>query len=138
MKKNKHRRPTVAQHKERRREKLNGHRSREMVFEKELDETKLKQFKQYFEQKRIKIHSLVLSFFKVSADSYASKFRVTIEKRIPKHRLFELVEPQFPQGCNITFHFKYRFTHTFDVKTTLPMTYNEFAWRICEALEKNL
>lgn len=78
------------------------------------------------------------SFVKVRPDTYSSKFRVYTKRLIPVKNLFELVEKVFPEGCLIKPCWKYKWRHTFDVKTAVPLTWEDFITRTCHALEVHL
>lgn len=76
------------------------------------------------------------SFVKVRPDTLATKFRVYTKRLISKRKLFDAIEGAFPEGCSVEPCWKYRWRHTFDIKTTAPMRWDAFIWRVCKALEE--
>ena len=72
---------------------------------------------------------------KIKPHMHASKFRVVTHRYIPKYKLIPLVEAAFPDGCKVTLMMGYSFTHTFDVRTTDPMRWDEFISKCTSALE---
>lgn len=72
---------------------------------------------------------------KIKPTTRTSKFRVVTHRHIPRHKLIPLVEAAFPDGCKVTLVRGYSFTHTFDVRTTFPLRWDEFIWKCTNALE---
>jgi hypothetical protein len=74
-------------------------------------------------------------FNKTGPYTHSTKFRVCTHRFIPQHKLSSLVEGAFQNGCEVKPVQGYSFRHTFDVKTTTPLRWDEFVWRIVKALE---
>ena len=75
------------------------------------------------------------TYRRIKPESHASKFRIFTHRYIPKDKLARLVEAAFPDGCKVTFILGYKYRHTFDVRTTYPLRWDEFIWRITKSLE---
>ncbi len=75
---------------------------------------------------------------KVKPHHHTTKLRISTHNFVPKNKIFHRIEEVFPDGCEIKLVRGYQFTHSFDLKLSNPMRYDEIIWRVTRAMEEVL
>lgn len=72
---------------------------------------------------------------KCRPSDHTTKLRVSTHNFVPKYKLFPLVEKAFPEGCEVKLVRGYNFTHSFDLKLSKPLRFDDIIWRVTKSLE---